>query len=217
MEKELGEHNASDDSVRVIKRYANRKLYDMRASSYVTLDEIAQFIRDGEDLRVIDNKTKEDLTAVTLTQIIFEAEKKKHRVLPLSTLRGVIQSGGDFFQKRIADPVQSIQKEAERTMALWRGEAERTINRLKIDGIDDLRGQFTELADKLFEEFQRTLDERILPGSGNLPHQLGRELEMLKSKVAQLEAYMKKKGAAAKPAAKSDDEDDPAPPKTTSD
>ncbi len=84
MSEEREEHTAGDDSVRVIKRYANRKLYDMGDSSYVTLDEIARFIRDGEDLRVIANKTREDLTAVTLPQIVFEAEKKKHRVLPLS-------------------------------------------------------------------------------------------------------------------------------------
>ena len=61
---------------KIIKRYQNRKLYDTQQSCYVTLDDIAKMIRSSEDVMVIDNKTKNDITAATLTQIIFEAEKK---------------------------------------------------------------------------------------------------------------------------------------------
>ena len=57
---------------KVIKRYANRKLYDTEQSTYVTLDEIEQMIKDGEELKIIDNKSKEDITHVTLAQILFE-------------------------------------------------------------------------------------------------------------------------------------------------
>jgi len=60
---------------RVIKRYANRKLYDTRESCYVTLPQIAEFVRAGEDVQIIDNRTKENLTSVTLAQIIYESEK----------------------------------------------------------------------------------------------------------------------------------------------
>jgi polyhydroxyalkanoate synthesis repressor PhaR len=78
-----------------IKRYPNRKLYDTEAKQYITLDEIAEQIRDGEEIRVVDNATGEDLTAVTLTQIIFEQEKKQGGFLPRSILSGLIQAGGD--------------------------------------------------------------------------------------------------------------------------
>ena len=61
----------------LIKRYSNRKLYDTSRSCYVTLEEVAAMVRNGQDVVIIDNKTKEDLTTVTLTQIIFEEEKKK--------------------------------------------------------------------------------------------------------------------------------------------
>src|SRR5688572_15776165 len=71
---------------RVIKRYSNRKLYDTQSSKYVTLEEIAHMIKAGEELSIIDNKTKDDLTAVTLTQIIYEEEKRKSR-MPLGMLR----------------------------------------------------------------------------------------------------------------------------------
>ena len=97
---------------RIVKRYPNRKLYDTTASRYVTLQEIGEMICKGEDVKVIDNNSKEDLTSVTLTQIIFEQEKKKKNVLPLITLRNIIQSGGekvvDFVQSTIESGVSSI-------------------------------------------------------------------------------------------------------------
>jgi polyhydroxyalkanoate synthesis repressor PhaR len=84
----------SESTSRIIKRYANRKLYDTRESRYVTLEQISEMIRRGEDVKVVDNNSKEDLTSVTLAQIIFEEEKKQHSFLPLSALRNIIQSGG---------------------------------------------------------------------------------------------------------------------------
>lgn len=79
---------------RIIKRYANRKLYDTQRSHYVTLEQIAEMIRNGEEVRVLDNNSKEDLTSVTLAQIIFEEEKRQKSFLPLGAMRHIIQSGG---------------------------------------------------------------------------------------------------------------------------
>ena len=84
---------------RVIKRYANRKLYDTQRSRYVTLDQIADMIRCGEDVKIVDNNSKEDLTSVTLAQIIFEEEKKRKSFLPLAAMRNIIQSGGESLQE----------------------------------------------------------------------------------------------------------------------
>jgi len=89
---------------RIIKRYANRKLYDTEHSRYVTLDQISEMIRNGDDVKIVDNKTKEDLTTVTLAQIIFEEEKKQRSFLPLGAMRNIIQSGGEWFaeaQRRV--------------------------------------------------------------------------------------------------------------------
>jgi polyhydroxyalkanoate synthesis repressor PhaR len=82
---------------KVIKRYTNRKLYDTVESRYVTLDEIAAMIRAGGEVKVIDNRTREDLTSITLAQIIFEQEKKSSQT-SLSTLLGLIRQGGDIAQ-----------------------------------------------------------------------------------------------------------------------
>jgi len=78
-----------------IKRYPNRKLYDMEAKQYVTLENIAKIIRDGQDVQVVDHETGDDLTNLTLSQIIFEQEKKKTGFLPRSILTNLIRTGGD--------------------------------------------------------------------------------------------------------------------------
>ncbi len=85
----------TEAATRVIKRYANRKLYDTLESRYVTLEQISEMIRRGEEVKVIDNNSKDDLTSVTLAQIIFEEEKKQKSFLPLAALRNIIQTGGD--------------------------------------------------------------------------------------------------------------------------
>src|SRR5579862_7399027 len=75
---------------RVIKRYSNRKLYDTTDSRYVTLLQIAGMVRTGEEVQIIDNNSKEDLTEVTLAQIIYEEQKAHSRNVPLQTLRALI-------------------------------------------------------------------------------------------------------------------------------
>jgi polyhydroxyalkanoate synthesis repressor PhaR len=79
----------------VIKRYPNRKLYDTDAKRYITLNEIATLIRSGEEVVVVDHATEEDLTAVILTQIIFEQEKLQKGFLPKSVLTNLVRAGGD--------------------------------------------------------------------------------------------------------------------------
>ncbi|MCA9980831.1 MAG: phasin family protein [Anaerolineales bacterium] len=95
----------------IIKRYPNRKLYDTDAKKYITLDGISDLIRDGEEVQVIDHATGEDLTAVILTQIIFEQEKKQAGFLPRSVLRGLVQAGGDtmgVLRRTLASPLDML-------------------------------------------------------------------------------------------------------------
>jgi polyhydroxyalkanoate synthesis repressor PhaR len=82
---------------KIIKRYQNRKLYDTHESSYVTLDEIAKMIKNGEDLRVIDNKNKNDITTSTLTQLLYESEKKAKTQPSVELLKEIIRHGDGSF------------------------------------------------------------------------------------------------------------------------
>jgi polyhydroxyalkanoate synthesis repressor PhaR len=85
---------ADAEQIRVVKRYANRKLYDTRDSKYITLDRIAEFVRNGEDVRVVDNRSKADLTKTTLAQIIYEEQKSGNSTAwSVQSLRGFIQEG----------------------------------------------------------------------------------------------------------------------------
>ena len=86
---------SKDDGVIKIKKYANRRLYNTKTSSYVTLDHLAQMIKEDEDFMVVDAKTGEDLTRSVLTQIIVEQEGKGQNLLPIKFLRHIIGFYGD--------------------------------------------------------------------------------------------------------------------------
>src|SRR3984893_5918177 len=77
---------------RIIKRYSNRKLYDTKDSRYVTLLQIAEMVRGGEEVQIIDNNTKDDLTEITLAQIIYEEQTAHSRNVPLQTLKELIHA-----------------------------------------------------------------------------------------------------------------------------
>jgi polyhydroxyalkanoate synthesis repressor PhaR len=102
--------------VKIIKRYQNRKLYDTHESSYVTLDEIAKMIKGGEDLRVIDNKTKNDITSATLTQLLYESERKAKTQPSVELLKEIIRHGdgsfSGFIQSKLATELASFDDHA---------------------------------------------------------------------------------------------------------
>lgn len=107
---------------RLIKRYGNRKLYDVAASQYITLDGIRELVRGGEDVRVVDNDSDEDLTAVTFAQIIFEDAKKQNGDRSLPLFRWLIQRGDeamrDFFRsvERGREAFDSVREATEKRM-----------------------------------------------------------------------------------------------------
>lgn len=182
-----------DPDVRIVKRYQNRKLYDTHNSCYVTLDEIGQLVKAGEDVKIIDNRSGDDLTSVTLTQIIFEEEKKKQSLLPLSTLKNIIQSGGEslasFFQKPINSAVSSITN--------VRNETEKVIDKIK-DEFEEggtLIKDFLSRAHTSVDELQTKVEERFKnPFGKNLQKrlpQLKTEIRALRKKVATLERKLK--------------------------
>jgi polyhydroxyalkanoate synthesis repressor PhaR len=104
------------EKAKIIKRYQNRKLYDTDASCYVTLDEIAEMIQQGEDVTVVDNRNQKDITAATLTQIIFEKQKKSESPVPISTLRHIIQQGDGSFSSYLSRGGDGNQLEVIRTL-----------------------------------------------------------------------------------------------------
>ncbi len=172
--------------VKVIKRYTNRKLYDTVESRYVTLDEIAEMVKVGLEVKIVDNRSKEDLTSVTLAQIIFEEEKKKNR-MPLAMLREIIRHPGEsisgFIQKELTPRVNSIREEAESRLD--------KLLRREDGGAEGMTpAELIKSSQRLLEDWQRRLDERIKHGVenviGSLPA-LGRDMQVLTQRLETLE------------------------------
>lgn len=95
----------------MLKKYANRRLYDTEQSKYVTLNEVADRIRNGQQVEIRDAKTKEDVTAFILTQIVLEEAKQKNFLLPVPLLHVIIQYGDnilvEFFEKHLQQTINS--------------------------------------------------------------------------------------------------------------
>ena len=95
-----------------LKKYANRRLYDTEKSAYVTLEQVAEYIQNGRDVVITDAKTKEDVTAFILTQIILEAARQKNTLLPVPLLHLIIRYGDnlldEFFKKYLQQVFQNF-------------------------------------------------------------------------------------------------------------
>lgn len=115
----MTQSNGHDGKI-VIKKYANRRLYDTSASAYVTLEHLSELTRQGKDFIVQDAKTGEDLTRAVLAQIIFEQENKKEGVLPVSFLRQLIQFYGDNFQAMLPAYLELSMKTFGQQQEKWR-------------------------------------------------------------------------------------------------
>jgi polyhydroxyalkanoate synthesis repressor PhaR len=128
---------------RLVKRYGNRKLYDTSESRYVTLDEIGRWVKAGEDVKILENDTGEDLTAVTFAQIILEEERRKSGLLSLRMLREIIQHG--------ETALQGLAATVDRGMEVIRSAPERAGRRVQ---------ELVQVSDRL-TELQKAVDETI--------------------------------------------------------
>lgn len=182
---------------RVIKRYANRKLYDTHRSRYVTLEQVAEMIRGGEGVRIVDNNTKEDLTSVTLAQIIFEEEKRQKHFLPLGALHNIIQSGGTSLQELASQAgarVRSVFQRGEGE-AGEAGEASEAMV-AEAAGPGQAIKEFLERSQQTFDEWQKRVDERVHKVVETLAPWTGlqKELADLQQRLAELEKRLRDSG-----------------------
>jgi polyhydroxyalkanoate synthesis repressor PhaR len=115
--------------VAVVKKYANRRLYNTATSCYVTLDELSQMVRKGEDFVVYDAKTGEDITRSVLTQIILEEDSKGRNLLPISFLRQLISFYDDSLQSFLPRYLELSMENFARNQEQMRGYMEQTFGR----------------------------------------------------------------------------------------
>jgi polyhydroxyalkanoate synthesis repressor PhaR len=114
----------SADGVITIKKYANRRLYDTSRSTYITLDDLAQMVRDGREFRVVDARSDDDITHNVLTQIIMETEQKGQTLLPVSFLRDIISMYGDSMQAMVPGYLNNAMESFRRNQQQFRSAIE---------------------------------------------------------------------------------------------
>jgi polyhydroxyalkanoate synthesis repressor PhaR len=177
----------------LIKRYPNRKLYDTDAKRYITLDGIAELIRNGAEVQVVDHTTDEDLTAVTLTQIIFEQEKRNSGFLPKSVLTGLVRAGGDTLntlRRSLNSPLEllkHVDEEIEKRMQILvdRGEIAREE---AIAFNEKLMAAGQEIGKEMFSgppRLERLLTVRGVPSREEV-EELTSQIESLSAKIDSL-------------------------------
>ncbi|MBB4153783.1 polyhydroxyalkanoate synthesis repressor PhaR [Sphingomonas jinjuensis] len=116
----MKKHRAIDGTV-IIKKYANRRLYNTETSSYITLDHLAAMTRDGRDFKVVDAKTEEDITHNVLTQIIMEEEGRGEKpMLPVNFLRQLISMYGDSMQAMVPGYLEASMESFRRNQEQFR-------------------------------------------------------------------------------------------------
>jgi polyhydroxyalkanoate synthesis repressor PhaR len=177
---------------KVIKRYTNRKLYDTVESRYVTLDEIGEMVKAGAEVKIVDNRTKEDLTTVTLAQIIFEEEKKTSRV-SLEMLRDLIRHGGAMAQRvfegtgaELRGRVEAVRSAAQQRVQSFIQSGQQTSERAR---------ELVQTSQEAVSALQRKVDERVraaMEGMSNLGEvrrsldEISRRIEALEKKLDEL-------------------------------
>ncbi len=128
----------------IIKKYANRRLYNTETSSYITLEHLAVMTREGRDFKVIDAKTEDDITHNVLTQIIMEEETRGQTMLPVSFLRQLISLYGDSMQSMVPQYLEASMDAFRRNQVQFRTAMEGAFT----------GGPFAELAKRNIEMFE---------------------------------------------------------------
>lgn len=155
----------ADDAI-VIKKYANRRLYNTATSSYVTLDHLARMVKDGVDFVVYDARTGEDITRSVLTQIIVEEEAKGANLLPLGFLRQLIGFYGDSLQTFVPRYLEMSMENLARNREQLRDAMARTFGPMFPTPGDRAGGAVKDMVENNMAMFQSAM-EMFYPGGAN--------------------------------------------------
>ena len=170
----------------MIKRYSNRKLYDTKDSRYVTLLQIAEIVRGGEEVQIVDNNSKEDLTEVTLAQIIYEEKKANSRAVPLQTLK-------DLIHQRTEKVLSDLRETPIGRLIPKKADAQPADSEPPPPEPAPSKPGLVEQARGKVEDWQQKIDERIralLPSSSPW-QQLEAEVKRLNARIDELEKKLK--------------------------
>jgi polyhydroxyalkanoate synthesis repressor PhaR len=175
----------------VVKKYANRRLYNTESSSYVTLEDLAMMVRQGRHFVVYDAKSGEDITRSVLTQIIVEEEAKGRNLLPTSFLRQIIGFYGDSMQSLVPRYLESVMGAFSRQQDQVRRAVEQTMGGfIPFGGLEEMSKQnmaMMERAMTLFAPFRPTSESEPQGDAARIAA-LQAEIEYLRKQLESLQA-----------------------------
>jgi polyhydroxyalkanoate synthesis repressor PhaR len=181
--------SASDDDVVIIKKYANRRLYNTESSTYITLEHLAAMVRAKREFKVVDAKSGEDITHNVLTQIIMEEEARGTTMLPVNFLRQLISMYGDNMQSMVPQYLEDSLAAFQRNQSQFRDALSNVMGAGALTG-----GPFAELARRNMEMFQAAAAGGVKPKSAPAPGGSKSELAELREQMAALQAKLDKLG-----------------------
>ena len=180
----------------VIKKYANRRLYNTASSSYVTLDHLSDMVKEGVDFVVFDAKTGEDITRSVLTQIIFEQENKEgaQNLLPINFLRQLIRFYGDSMQMLVPRYLETSIDSLTREQQKFRDQITSAFGVTPFGGLDEQVRRNMEVFQRAFSMFtpfarrEEEAGEAEKPASSSSSDldELKRQLDEMRKKVERL-------------------------------
>ncbi|CAH2600302.1 PhbF [Rhodovastum atsumiense] len=176
----------------VIKKYANRRLYNTESSSYITLDTLAEMVRDGRDFVVYDAKTGDDITRSVLTQIIVEEENKGRHLLPTSFLRQLIGFYGDSMQNLVPRYLDQAMTNFAHQQEQMRAAMKQTMGNFFPFDMEEVSRQnlaMIERAMSLFSPFYQP-HEQESGRSVRIPPEVEKELVTLRETVESLQQQL---------------------------
>ena len=185
---------AKSDEPIIIKKYANRRLYNTGTSSYVTLEDLASMVKSGEDFLVYDAKTGEDITRSVLAQIIFEQENKEgQNLLPINFLRQLIRFYGDSMQMLVPRYLETSIDSLTREQQKFRDQMSQAFGVSSFGPLDEQVRRNMEMfqrAFSMFTPFARREDEAAAEEKPASPEsdldELRRQLSDMQKKVEKL-------------------------------
>ncbi|MBB2200294.1 polyhydroxyalkanoate synthesis repressor PhaR [Gluconacetobacter tumulisoli] len=137
----------------VIKKYANRRLYDTESSIYITLDTLADMVRRGKEFVIFDARTGDDITRSVLTQIIMEEETKGRAMLPAAFLRQLIRFYGDSMQGLVPDYLDQMMEQFAASQKQIRTTMQRTMETFLPPGMEEIGRQNMAMMDRAMSMF----------------------------------------------------------------
>lgn len=174
----------------IVKKYANRRLYNTESSSYITLDNLAEMVRENRDFVVYDAKSGEDITRSVLTQIIVEEEGKGKAMLPTNFLRQLIGFYGDNMQSVVPRYLDQAMSSFAKQQESMRDAMQKTVGAFMPPGMEDVGRKnmaMMERAMTLFTPFYREADGKIDPAVVN---EYQEEIMSLRSEVERLQSQL---------------------------